>query len=95
MNENGSPIVYKQIYHIGIIDFLQDWSVTKRMENFIKSMSQKKGELSGHSAVPPHLYQMRFQDFITKRVLKPAIESFQDGTTYTEYKEIFIKQLLI
>jgi hypothetical protein len=45
--------LYKQNYHIGIIDFLQDWSFQKKFEKSFKSLWLKKGDSKGLSAVPP------------------------------------------
>ena len=66
---------YQQIYHISIIDFLQDWSLSKRMERRIKGNNDKI------SAVPPILYQERFNDFVSQNVLRPANESLETEET--------------
>jgi hypothetical protein len=48
----------KQAYHMAIIDFLQDWSLSKKAESAWK-MSQ--GDIS---AVEPVRYQQRFYSFM-------------------------------
>jgi hypothetical protein len=69
-------------YHMGIIDFLQDWSFEKKVENRLKGKGNKI------SAVPPADYQSRFEKFIIYDVLKPGAE-----VPYKEYKNSFIKNL--
>jgi hypothetical protein len=92
VKNQDDEVSYTQIYHIGIIDYLQDWSFPKKMEKLFKSLMWK-GSSSGLSAVPPNIYQMRFQEFVISQVLKPALETSQDGTTYKEFKQKFINQL--
>jgi hypothetical protein len=46
-----------QVYHIGIIDFLQTWDFQKRAESWLKSGKEAP------SAVPPEPYQKRFAKF--------------------------------
>ena len=49
-------------YHIGIIDFLQDWSYLKKFESFYKiSTGNDPKEIS---AVNPVRYQKRFHHFM-------------------------------
>lgn len=52
----------KKAYHIGIIDFLQDWSWEKKVEAWWK------GATKTISAVPPHFYQTRFHQFLGTQV---------------------------
>ena len=42
------------IYHIGIIDYLQDYNMEKKLENFLKYRLLQRG--TGISAVPPSEY---------------------------------------
>jgi hypothetical protein len=63
LNSSGSRNIFmsrngKQAYHIAIIDFLQDWSLTKRLESAWKI---SKGNIS---AVEPNWYQKRFEKFM-------------------------------
>lgn len=59
------------IYHIGIIDYLQDYHFEKKMENFLKEgvlsrSSKATGEIS---AVPPPRYAPRFLQFMGGSVI--------------------------
>lgn len=57
----------RYIYHIGIIDYLQDFNVDKKMENFLKYRLLMKGP--GISAVPPPQYALRFLRFMRDHVI--------------------------
>jgi 1-phosphatidylinositol-4-phosphate 5-kinase len=60
-----------QVYHFGIIDFLQDWNLQKKIERQYKlAFKLKKGNSSDLSAVAPEVYQKRFSDFLSKHVLR-------------------------
>ena len=57
----------KYIYHIGIIDYLQDYNFEKKMENFLKYTVLMKG--AGISAVEPPTYGERFLRFMRDHVI--------------------------
>ena len=57
------------IYHIGIIDFLQDYSFAKKAETAFKTMSSKGNEANFISCVSPHRYAFRFVRYIQENVL--------------------------
>lgn len=57
----------RYIYHIGIIDYLQDYNVDKKLENFLKYRLMMKGP--GISAVPPPDYAERFLRFMRDHVI--------------------------
>ena len=56
MSEDG-----KYLYHIGIIDYLQDYNYDKKGENFLKSFIDDGSKIS---AVPPDYYSVRFFNFM-------------------------------
>ncbi len=56
------------MYHISIIDYLQDWNCNKMGERFFKTVIQRKDKKM-LSAIEPQKYGMRFQKFIEKNVL--------------------------
>jgi hypothetical protein len=56
----------KYIYHLGIIDYLQDFNMDKFLENKFKSM-RDDGNLI--SAVPPEPYSHRFFNFMQNQVV--------------------------
>ena len=54
---------YDVVLYFGIIDILQEYDMTKRLEHAYKSLHY---DSSSFSAVEPSLYSRRFQDFIRK-----------------------------
>ena len=68
MNKNTIlSIDKKHIYHIGIIDYLQDYNLTKIVERLIKQPMAEDKYFSV-AAAPPSLYQARFMSFIKEQV---------------------------
>ena len=57
----------RYIYHIGIIDYLQDYNTDKKLENLLKYRILMKGP--GISAVPPPMYAERFLRFMRDHVI--------------------------
>lgn len=49
MRFSGSSNLVRQIYHFGIIDYLQDWNLQKRAEHLSKHFFVGHD----HSAIPP------------------------------------------
>uniref|UniRef100_A0A7S3CLM6 PIPK domain-containing protein n=1 Tax=Strombidium rassoulzadegani TaxID=1082188 RepID=A0A7S3CLM6_9SPIT len=56
----------KFIYHIGVIDYLQDFNFSKLLENSYKSLIDHPDMIS---AVPPKKYCTRFFDFMQSHVI--------------------------
>ncbi|KAF2758146.1 SAICAR synthase-like protein, partial [Pseudovirgaria hyperparasitica] len=52
----------EEIYYLGIIDCLTHYSLIKRMEHFIKGLSNQESQIS---AIPPERYGDRFVRFIS------------------------------
>jgi len=58
----------RYIYHIGIIDYLTEWGLPKKIEAFYKvTIMSNKEELI--SAVNPDLYARRFIEFMKQEVI--------------------------
>ena len=57
-----------KIFHIGIIDYLQAWNLSKKIEN--KWKSKKPDKLSDISAVSPWPYYHRFREYAKKHIFK-------------------------
>jgi len=56
-----------RIYHIAIIDYLQDWNMNKKTERFLKTkILLKDGKTL--SAIEPKQYAERFQRFMEVNV---------------------------
>lgn len=85
---------YYQIYHIGIIDYLQEWSFPKQFENKVKVFYNKKNRNS-ISAVHPKRYQERFHEFLLDNVTKPAYENFKTNVGYMETCENFVESMIV
>jgi len=62
------PKTGKQAYHFGIIDFLQTWNFSKKLERIWK-ISVNRGIKSKLSAVPPKQYQARFMNFVKEAIM--------------------------
>lgn len=56
------------IYHMAIIDFLQDYGVRKVLERFGKSLTVKNADTL--SVAPPSAYGTRFKEFCMKNLFK-------------------------
>ncbi|XP_010544414.1 PREDICTED: phosphatidylinositol 4-phosphate 5-kinase 1-like [Tarenaya hassleriana] len=61
MTSSRNREVYEVVLYFGIIDILQDYDITKRIEHAYKSL---QADPSSISAVDPKLYSKRFRDFI-------------------------------
>ncbi|KAJ6809181.1 putative phosphatidylinositol 4-phosphate 5-kinase 1 [Iris pallida] len=55
--------VYDVVLYFGIIDILQDYDITKKLEHAYKSLQVDPSSIS---AVDPKLYSRRFRDFIRR-----------------------------
>lgn len=62
LSKNG-----KFIYHLGIIDYLQDYSTSKQLENLWKQHILQHGNMI--SAVNPYDYALRFLKFMRDNVI--------------------------
>ena len=58
---------HPEAYHLGIIDFLQKWDLSKKMERAYKAI---KGDANNISAIEPIRYNCRFNAFLRKYVFK-------------------------
>jgi 1-phosphatidylinositol-4-phosphate 5-kinase len=54
---------YDVVLYFGIIDILQEYNITKRIEHSYKSLHFDPSSIS---AVEPRLYATRFQEFLKK-----------------------------
>ena len=57
----------KFIYHLAIIDYLQDFNTEKRLENMLKTVINKEG--AQISAIHPNPYCKRFVKFMKEQVI--------------------------
>lgn len=53
--------MYEVVLYFGIIDILQDYDISKKLEHAYKSLQVDPASIS---AVDPKLYSKRFRDFI-------------------------------
>lgn len=60
----GGGEVFDVVLFFGIIDILQDYDISKKLEHVYKSMQH---DASSISAVDPKQYSRRFRDFILKK----------------------------
>lgn len=57
----------RYIYHIAIIDYLQDFNLDKKLESALKTVINKEG--AQISAIEPHGYQRRYMKFMKEKVI--------------------------
>ena len=57
-----------RVYHIAIIDYLQEWNLNKKLERFTKTVLLGKDK-DNLSAIEPEQYSKRFLSFMEKNVL--------------------------
>ena len=65
-SEGGSPLLgetFDVVLFFGIIDILQDYDISKKLEHAYKSIQYDPTSIS---AVDPKQYSRRFRDFILK-----------------------------
>ena len=55
--------VFDVVMYFGIIDILQDYDISKKLEHAYKSLQVDPSSIS---AVDPKLYSKRFRDFIRR-----------------------------
>jgi len=66
------------IYHLSIIDYLQDYNLDKKLEHFAKTIIRgKKAEIS---AVPPERYLNRYIKFMESEVIISDKKNSSDGS---------------
>lgn len=84
-----------EIYHIGIIDYIQLWNSSKKLENFFKTNIQRADSLL-LSAVRPDIYLSRFMAFVVDDFLmSKAICPVNDRSCgYLKLNEAAIKRLI-
>ncbi|ODV61986.1 1-phosphatidylinositol-4-phosphate 5-kinase [Ascoidea rubescens DSM 1968] len=80
-DENNEPI--DEIYYMGVIDCLTNYSIIKHMETFWKSIMHPRKTIS---AIPASEYGDRFYDFITKAV-EPKKTEYKDKPDLKPYKD--------
>ena len=77
------------VYHIAIIDYLQEWNFSKKVERFYKQIFLgKKGKLI--SAVEPCYYQERFVNTIIYQMLNSNQERLNFEQMSTEMDDVEI-----
>ena len=74
------------IYHLGIIDYLQPWNTTKKVETFFKTKIKGIPSMDV-SSIRPHIYGDRFLNYMQNKV-------FTDNKDIaSQYKEEFVNHL--
>ena len=89
-NEYGRNVFLSEdrtmIYHIGIIDYLQEWNFSKKLERSIKvHILKRKGKLI--SAVEPTFYRTRFLDYM-RTIFKYNQEKNKYKTLMQEFERL-------
>ncbi|CCD24139.1 1-phosphatidylinositol-4-phosphate 5-kinase NDAI_0C04800 [Naumovozyma dairenensis CBS 421] len=74
----------KEIYYVGIIDCLTNYSIMKKLEAFWRSLNHDPKTVS---AVPPKDYGDRFYKFIEKSVDTSPRKKYKDNPNVGKYKD--------
>lgn len=61
LRHSRSGEIYEVVLYFGIIDILQDYDISKKLEHAYKSLQVDSTSIS---AVDPKLYSRRFRDFV-------------------------------
>ncbi len=61
LDSEDQPVVY----HMGLIDYLQEWNVGKKLERATKIIGLRR-DPKGLSCIEPITYQNRFMAFLKK-----------------------------
>ena len=61
LTPSRSGEIYEVVLYFGIIDILQDYDISKKLEHAYKSLQADPASIS---AVDPKLYSKRFRDFV-------------------------------
>jgi hypothetical protein len=69
-----NPLLTDKIVHVGIIDYLQTWNLSKKVENYAKTHKFSKTDIS---AVEPSRYRKRFVSFMSSHVFRQTEEISQ------------------
>ena len=57
----------QSVYHVAVIDYLQEWNFEKKCERFLK-LKLLHAPADGLSAIGPEEYQRRFWNFMRNQV---------------------------
>jgi hypothetical protein len=73
----------RYIYHISIIDYLQDFNIEKKCENWLKTNLNKQG--AEISAIAPKGYHDRYFKFMKDKVIIDQAEAKREASKYRRY----------
>ena len=77
-----------ELFHVSIIDYLQEWNLDKKVERCLKSFKPNTN-VEGISAVEPERYRRRFIDAMQTQVFK--LDNMQLTSEEREINADFIK----
>ena len=74
--EDSEQILH-QSYHVGIIDYLQEYNTKKKLELKLKSLFVSSDEARTLSVSNPDYYQQRFKKFMYEKVFSKHVGGVQ------------------
>ncbi|RLN57644.1 hypothetical protein BBJ29_000397 [Phytophthora kernoviae] len=80
----ATSVAGPSLYHFGIIDFLQQWTMEKKMERFYKTFIKRK-DPDGVSALPPKPYKFRFQQKMSRIFALTTHMRAENTTLFNNY----------
>ena len=69
------------VFYVGLIDVLQRWNMTKRLERWAK-VNLKCQDAAGISAAPPLYYRQRFEENVIDIVVDGADDESKDAAVF-------------
>jgi hypothetical protein len=83
-----------ELFHVSIIDYLQEWNFEKKVERFLKSFKPNV-DVEGISAVEPETYRKRFIDAMQEQVFKLEQFEVDEGKDVDITDEDYMKTIKI
>ena len=77
------------LYYVGIIDYLQDFNLNKKGENFLKGFIDDPNEIS---AVPSKQYAKRFYRFMQNTVIKNQVVQDYSGEKFLDDQQEYLEE---
>ena len=83
-----------ELFHVSIIDYLQEWNFEKKVERLLKSFKPNV-DVEGIAAVEPETYRKRFIDAMQEQVFKLEQFEVDEGKDVDITDEDYMKTIKI
>ena len=83
----------KELYHLGTIDYLQQYDLFKKFEHHYLVWNQKPEKAITYSCQPPSKYALRFVKFMEKNVIQEQEDAQEPNTAlFSSFKKKFTQK---